>query len=140
VNGDGIAAQHQGDEDMFGIRMQWFGAAALALALTACSTHSIKYKNPTAAGGGTVHSERQSFFLWGLVGGSEIDLAQVCPSGVARIEDRNSFGDQLFAMFTGGLYSPRSVEIECVGGTAAVIEGVPADQVARLTAAAQGER
>jgi Bor protein len=125
---------------MSGIRTKMFAAALLALAVAGCSTHTIKYRNAQVAAGGQVHQERQSFFLWGLVGGKQIDLAEVCPSGVARIQDTNSFGDQLFTWVTGGLYSPRSVEIECAGGTAVLIEGVSPEQAAELVAAGEAAR
>src|SRR5262245_37984527 len=94
-------------------------AIGLALALSACTTHQIHYSNPTAAAGGAAHKERQSFFLWGLVGGAPVDLTRVCPNGVAAIDSMASFGDQLFALATAGIYSPMSVNVQCAGGPVA---------------------
>lgn len=90
---------------------------SVALATSACATHTIRYKNPTVAATGETKNAKQSFFLWGLVGGSEVDLQQMCPSGVAAIEDKASVVDGILTAVTGGLYSPRSVEVRCAGGT-----------------------
>jgi len=91
----------------------------VALATSACATHTIRYKNPTVASGGNTKSAKQTFFLWGLVGGSEVDLQQMCPNGVAAIEDKASVGDGILTAITGGIYSPRSVEVHCGGGAVA---------------------
>jgi hypothetical protein len=88
----------------------------LALAATGCATHTINYKNPTAQAGGATQSAKQSFFLWGLVGGAEVDLVKMCPTGVAQIQSKTSVGDQVFTILTGGIYSPMSVNVQCATG------------------------
>lgn len=90
----------------------------LALAATGCATHTINYKSPTAQAGGATQSVKQSFFLWGLVGGSEVDLERVCPTGVAQIQSKTGVGDQIFTVLTGGIYSPMSVDVTCSAGGA----------------------
>jgi hypothetical protein len=91
-------------------------ALALALAATACATHKINYKNPAVASGQT-HSAKQSFFLWGLAGGDEVDLQKMCPTGIAGIESKSSAGDAILHWLTGGLYSPMSVDVTCAAGS-----------------------
>jgi hypothetical protein len=86
--------------------------AVLAFALSACATHQIHYTNPTAQAGATQNAD-QAFYLWGLVGGNSIDLTHMCPQGVAKIDSKSSFGDQLLTWFTAGLYSPMSVAVQC---------------------------
>lgn len=90
----------------------------LAVAATGCATHTINYKNPTAQVGGPSQSAKQSFFLWGLVGGKEVNLDQMCPAGVAQIKSQTSVGDQIFSILTGGIYSPMSVDVQCAAGGA----------------------
>lgn len=97
-------------------------------ALSGCTAYQMKYKNPTAQPG-EKHTVKQSFFLWGLVGGEEVDIAKLCPQGVADISSAESFGDQLLFAFTGGLYSPRSVELHCQSGTAYRIDKAEDDSV-----------
>jgi hypothetical protein len=102
------------------------------LSLSACATHSINYTNPSAPPGGAISNHKQSFFLWGLVGGSQVDLARTCPNGVARITSRQAPVDGILAAFTGGIYSPMSVQVQCAGGSAAA--------EAPATSVAKGER
>jgi hypothetical protein len=103
---------------MFGKRIT-FAGIVLSLALSACATHKINYTNPSVTAGGQTHSARQSFYLWGLVGGNQVDLAKLCPTGVASIESKTGVGDQIFTMLTGGLYSPMSVDVQCASGPVA---------------------
>ncbi|MGE0396835.1 MAG: hypothetical protein AB7T06_08970 [Kofleriaceae bacterium] len=95
-----------------------FVVLGLAFAATGCATHTINYKNPTAQQGGATQSVKQSFFLWGLVGGTEVDLDKVCPAGVSQIQSRTGVGDQIFTVLTGGIYSPMSVDVSCAAGGA----------------------
>jgi hypothetical protein len=107
----------------------------LALALSACATHKINYTNPQTAPGGATHDATQSFFLWGLVGGDEIDLPRLCPTGVSRIQSKSGAMDGLLTVITGGLYSPMSVEVQCAGGGSATLHR---DSRRRMAAAAGG--
>lgn len=92
---------------------------ALALAASACTSHHIHYKNPTVAQASETKSAKQSFYLWGLVGGKEVDLQQLCPNGVAGIDSKSSGGDAILTWLTGGIYSPMSVDVHCAGGAVA---------------------
>ena len=96
---------------------------AIALAASACVSHKIQYRNPTVQAQGETKSAKQSFYLWGLVGGSEVNLQQMCPGGVAAIESRTGVGDQIFTVLTGGLYSPMSVDVTCGAGGAVAAGG-----------------
>jgi hypothetical protein len=93
-----------------------FAGALGALALSGCATYKMRYEG-AASPGGKVHEQKQAFFLWGLAGGTDVNLEQLCPAGVARIESERSVGDQLLTVITGGLYAPMSVEVECASGT-----------------------
>ncbi|MDX2093073.1 MAG: hypothetical protein SFX73_34845 [Kofleriaceae bacterium] len=88
---------------------------AIALVTSACATHKIHYRNPSVASNGAPRSAKQSFYLWGLAGGSEVDLQQMCPGGVAAIESKTGVGDRIFSILTFGLYSPMSVDVSCGG-------------------------
>jgi hypothetical protein len=50
----------------------------------------------------------------------ETYLSQICPSGVARIEDKHTFLNMLVAGLTMSIYSPTTVKIWCKGASAAV--------------------
>jgi len=102
----------------------------LMIALSACATHRINYSNPQATAGGATHDTSQAFYLWGLVGGDEVDLVRLCPAGVAKISSKTSALDGLLTLLTGGLYSPMSVEVQCAGGGVARLERVDGKVIA----------
>lgn len=111
-----------------------------AASLSACSTYQMKYKNPTAQHG-VKHTVKQNFFLWGHVGGSSIDLKQLCPTGVAEIASESSFVDGLLFGLTIGLYSPLSVEVHCESGTAYRVDDTnDGTHVTQITSLAASER
>lgn len=111
------------------VRELWTAVAA-ALVLSGCFT--VRYttgQNP----GGSRHEESASFFLWGLVGDKRVDLDSICPQGVARWQNQATFLDGFLAVVTLGIYSPRTVVVECTGGRA---YRMTPDQKRRLVAEA----
>jgi hypothetical protein len=96
-------------------------SAALVLALAgATGCYKVQYQTGRP-GGGPTHEKKVSHFLWGAAGGGEVDLERLCPQGVATVAEQKTFVDQLLSGFTGFLYSPTSVRVECAGGTARIV-------------------
>jgi hypothetical protein len=63
-------------------------------------------------------------FVYGLVPPETIETASRCPNGVAKVETRLSFLNQLASALTWGLYTPMTIEVNCAAvGTASI----PAD-------------
>src|SRR5207302_3243669 len=61
-----------------------------------------------------------SGWLWGLVPPSTIETASKCPNGVAKVETKHSFLNQLVSGLLGGIYSPIAIKVTCAqGGRAA---------------------
>lgn len=87
----------------------------LLAALTACSP--VTYQTGLKMAGES-HIESQIFFLWGLIGESNVFLDQICPSGVAWFQSRHTFVDGLIGTFTIGLVHPLTVEVVCSDGQA----------------------
>lgn len=56
---------------------------------------------------------RENFFVFGLIGEASHDLKTICPKGVASYGDMFSPLDILFTVVSLGIYSPRTVIIEC---------------------------
>jgi hypothetical protein len=84
--------------------------AALLLSTAGCKT--VQYRTRLPAGG--ARSERTlHFFLFGAVGTATVDLTEACPNGVARWQNQKSFVDGLLTVVTIGIYTPRTVTIEC---------------------------
>lgn len=88
-------------------------AALLALSLVAAGCHVVRYDTGRAASPRHVE-QTVHFFFWGLAGKTTIDLDVACPEGVARWQSRATFGDVLADLVTLGLWSPRTVIVECV--------------------------
>ncbi len=65
-------------------------------------------------------------FLFGLVSGSAVDLNEICPDGVARIHEQETFASGLVTLLTLSLYNPISVTVHCADGTTKTIEATPA--------------
>ena len=84
---------------------------AAALALGGC--HTVRYQ--TARAPSPRHVEQvHHFFLWGLVGQPVVvDLDVACPEGAARWESGATAGGWLASVLTLGIWSPRTVVIEC---------------------------
>ena len=87
-------------------------AFCFCLLVFACSgCYIVNVERPVAAGTRSYH--RQHFFLLGRIGEYDIDLAKECPQGVAAFGDRFTFVDALFGIATAGIYTPRTVVIQC---------------------------
>jgi len=86
-------------------------AVLACLALAAC--HSVRFDTGRPASPRKV--ERTIHFtFWGL--GNQpavVDLDAACPEGVARWSSRSTAGDWFASVLTIGIWSPRTVVIEC---------------------------
>ncbi len=81
-----------------------------ALALGGCFRTSYQTALPP---GGPSHHETVRYALWGLAGSKDVDLDAVCPKGVHSFGTYASFGDLVLTGITLGIYSPRTVEVDC---------------------------
>src|SRR2546430_427545 len=84
---------------------------ALALASSACV--KVTYRNPQMQPVGGSVSKTGHFFIGGLVGTATIPAYQLCPSGVAEVKSKSTFGDLVLTFITIFIYSPRTYEIQC---------------------------
>ncbi len=81
------------------------------LSLSAC--HSVTFKlvdGPHAS----VVSRRNAFFFLGLAPRRYGDAHEMCPHGAASIHEQTTFSDGLFALFTLGIYTPRTSFYYCL--------------------------
>lgn len=54
-----------------------------------------------------------SSWIYGLVPPDILDVASDCPNGVARVETRLSFVNQVVRVVTFGIYTPMSIKVTC---------------------------
>jgi hypothetical protein len=76
-----------------------------------CACYPIRIERPVS--GQDPVQMHQNFFLFGLIGEPTIDLRKECSGGVASFGDRATPLDWVFSILTIGLYTPRTVTIEC---------------------------
>ena len=88
-------------------------ASLAALALAGC--HVVRYDTGRPASPRVV-TIPMNFFVWGLVGDQVVDLDAACPEGAARWQNRATATNAIVDVLTIGLWSPRTVTIECAEG------------------------
>ena len=83
----------------------------------------------TGAPAGAASDHKAKFFLYGLVGETNFNVDQICPTGVSKIEESAQFGDLLLSCVTCSIYTPRSVTISCASGSAYMV--TPDEEIGR---------
>lgn len=88
-------------------------AGALVL-LSGCMRNTISTGKPP----GAYHELKGKFFLYGIVGQEDVNVGQLCPNGVSKIEEKTGVGDWLLTCVTVSIYTPRSIKVTCTSGSA----------------------
>lgn len=83
-----------------------------AVASSQIGCYSVRYQTRTTEAGKR-HEIPAHFFFWGLAGEKDVDLDAVCPEGPVRWSNHASAADVLLTLVTLGLYSPRTIVVEC---------------------------
>jgi len=93
----------------------------LMLGLAGCYEHTFNVGRgaPYAP---VVEDNWQNFWLGGLIGHYRLDVAQMCPSGDATIEAKQTFLNGLVAALTSGIYTPTTVKVRCRTGRRADVD------------------
>lgn len=63
-------------------------------------------------------------FIAGLVSPETVNATERCRDGVARVETRLSFLNQLVAGLTGGIYTPMRITVTCAQAGGSLDEGL----------------
>jgi hypothetical protein len=103
---------------------------ALIAPLAGCYRHTI-IAGTGAPSGRLLYDHWENFWIIGLVGHKTLDVAQICPSGNATIEAKQTFLNGLVSALTSGIYTPTTLRLHCQdGGTASIPLGI--DDVRRI--------
>lgn len=96
-------------------------AMALLILPTAACYHQVvdtgKPASPTV-----IDKPWQMSFIYGLVPPPELNVAQQCPGGVAKVETQHSFLNGLVAGITFGILTPMQVTVTCAATGRAAID------------------
>jgi Bor protein len=120
---------------------------ALLLPTAACYHQVVDSGKPVSPT--VIQKPWQMSFIYGLVPPPELNVAQQCPGGVAKVETQHSFVNGLVASITFGIVTPMHVTITCAAtGRAAVDAAAPkvgagassSEQAAALTQAIEQSR
>lgn len=98
--------------------------------LAACYEHTIEVGGGASPRAPLIYDHWQSYWLGGLIGHTKVDLEQMCPSGRATIEVKQTFLNGLVAGLTSGIYAPTTMRVRCEGGRSADVELDEADVAA----------
>lgn len=87
---------------------------AVAVALCGCYHATIETSlEPSLR---TIEDSWADAWVLGLVSPSTVETAEKCPDGVAKIETKLSFLNQLVGFLTIGIYTPMSIKVTCAAG------------------------
>lgn len=84
----------------------------LAVALAA-GCRPVTYVDPYALPSGIVVSQVGHYFLFGVVGHTDITVKDLCPQGAARVTSSFTASDLILSIVTLEIYTPRTYDIEC---------------------------
>jgi hypothetical protein len=86
------------------------------LPLAACYEHTINVGGGARPQAPVVYDHWQNFWLGGLIGHTKVDMEEMCPSGPATMEAKQTFLNGLVAALTSGIYTPTTVRVRCDDG------------------------
>jgi hypothetical protein len=93
----------------------------LILATAACYEHTVEV-GAGAPHAPVVYDHWENFWLGGLIGHTRVAVEEMCPSGDATIEAKQTFLNGLVTGLTGGIYSPTTLKVRCRNGRRADLE------------------
>ena len=85
-----------------------------AVVLAGCYHATINTGLPP--GNQTIEKPWAAGFVYGLVPPSTVEAASECANGVARVETKLSFLNQLVAGITLGIFTPMAIQVTCASG------------------------
>ena len=92
-------------------------AALSTFVLAGCSTQKFNLNPGADLTSDASLSTSQTFFLSGIGQEKEVDAAEICGGAdkVAQVSSKQTFMNGLLGAVTFGIYTPRTVEVHCVG-------------------------
>ena len=96
------------------MKIRTLAVLALVLGLTGCYHAVIDTGKP--ASDVVIEDPWAMSFVAGLIPPDSVNVASRCPNGVARVETRHSFMNQLVAGLTSWIITPMTITVTCAAG------------------------
>lgn len=98
---------------------------AVSLSLTSLSVLGC-YRHTLTVGAGApngklAYNHWENFWIIGIVGHTKVNVLDVCPSGNATIEAKQTFLNGLVSALTTGIYTPTTLRLRCNDGRTASV-------------------
>lgn len=88
--------------------------AATILCLQGCAAVTITPNGQPKLETPPTFIERQSFYLFGIIGENHIDVESICGTqGARQLQTIDRCSDRVFGAITLGIYSPRTAKVWC---------------------------
>lgn len=108
-------------------------AALLGLVLVSGCYHAT-IETGLPAGTQVIDQKWAMSYAYGLVPPNTVNAASQCATGVARVETRHSFMNQLVGGLTFGIVTPMHIRVTCAAARSASADAPAADFVVRAGA------
>lgn len=92
------------------------GLLLVAVAVALCGCYHATIETSLEQSLRVIDDPWADSWVFGLVSPSTVETAEKCPDGVAKIETKLSFLNQLVGMLTIGIYTPMSIKVTCAAG------------------------
>jgi hypothetical protein len=103
---------------------RWQNASSLFIAALVLNSCRASFIEPRSAAGAHPQRTYIHFYLFGVIGDSQLDVRNWCTNGHAHaVRTSASIGTVLVSVGTLGIYTPRLVEIQCEARRAALSKG-----------------
>ena len=109
------------NDDRRSSRGPLLASVVLILVTAACYEHTVEV-GAGAPHAPVVYDHWEHFWLGGLIGHTKVAVEEMCPSGDATIEAKQTFLNGLVTGLTGGIYSPTTLKVRCRNGRRAALE------------------
>lgn len=114
-------------------RITAFGLALLlCLSFAGCFKHTYTL-GTGAPDGKVVYRHWHHHWLFGIIGNENLKLDELCPSGNATVDQRQTVLNGIINILIGIIYSPTTVTVRCADGTSAQLE-LTGEEVSRIVA------
>ena len=106
--------------------------ALTVLAVTGVGCYHATIESGLPPSSQTVENDWAPSWIAGLVPPKTVETAERCPDGVAKVETRLSFLNQVVSIITLGIYTPMSIRVTCAAQSARPHTFLPTAAVARI--------